>query len=112
MPSPQSPCASCNQYLYASAWHEKASAATLKFLYPAAKGRMASEESCRQREAPAKDQCGPALAVLLDEASQVVIQSALKEEVCLGHGVALHDGGQLHRPHFLAKSKDALARHI
>ncbi len=61
---------------------------------------------------PAEDQSGPALAVLLDDARQVVIQPAFKEEVCLGHGKALHYCCQLHWTDLLPEGKDAMAGNI
>ena len=69
-------------------------------------------DACSFRIMPAKDQGGPALAVLQDDASEVVIQPTLKQEVSLGHREALDQGRQLHWPHLLPKGKDAMGRHF
>ena len=57
---------------------------------------------------PAEYQCGQAVAVLLDDACEVTIQAALKQEVCHGCGKALDKGGQLGRPNLFAKGKYTL----
>lgn len=57
---------------------------------------------------PAEHQCGQAFAVLLNDACEVIVQAALKQEVGHGRGEALDRGGQLGRPNLFAKCEGTL----
>lgn len=59
---------------------------------------------------PAEDEGGLASTEILDDARQVVVQAALKQEIGFGGGVAAHDGVQRDRADFLPKVQAALGR--